>query len=71
MRFAIDNGKPYLIQEGRAIPVSIKDNDVTTDKGNAVPTELKGRYTLKEVKAKCGNEVSSIVAKKRKKKAEE
>lgn len=60
MRFAIENGLPYLISNGRAYPVEIKGGNVKYDEGASVLTELKGIYTLEEIHAKCGKEVSSI-----------
>lgn len=60
MLFAIKKGKPYLIHGGRAFPVSIKDGTVTVDEDNAKPTTETGRYTLREVIAKLGGNVSSI-----------
>ena len=59
MRFAIVNGLPYLVSNGKMIPVEIKDGTVKIDKENARATSLKGRYTLIEIVAKCGN-TSSI-----------
>lgn len=55
MRFEIKDGLPYLIADGRAIPVMIRDGDVKYDVSQAVATELTGRYSLTEVMAKCGN----------------
>lgn len=69
MRFAIENGMPYLISNGRAYPVEIKNGSVRYDKENATLANLQGVYTLEEIWAKCGKEVSSI--KKRKKKVAE
>lgn len=58
--FAIINGLPYLIHDGKAIPVSIKANgDFTYDTSKATDTDVKGVYTVTEVLAKCGA-VSSI-----------
>ena len=69
MRFAIENGMPYLISNGRAYPVEIKNGSVRYDKENATLANSQGVYTLEEVCAKCGKEVSSI--KKRRKKVVE
>lgn len=72
MKFAIENGLPYLISNGRAIPIEIKDRNIVIDESDASMTELEGVYTLEEIIAKCGKDVSSIPEKpKRRKKAEE
>ena len=71
MRFAIENGMPYLISNGRAYPVEIKNGSVRYDKENATLTSLQGVYTLEEVCAKCGKEVSSIPKRRRKTTEEE
>lgn len=60
MRFEIDVGKPYLIIDGRAYPVKIKNGNVEYDPNSGVTTEAKGRYSLREVIAKCGKNVSSV-----------
>lgn len=70
MVFDIENGMPYLIMGGRAYPVKIKDGIVEYDPDSGTMTESKGRYSLTEVMAKCGNEVSSM-PKRSRKKAEE
>ena len=69
MRFAIEKGMPYLISNGRAYPVEIRNRSVSYDKENATLANSQGVYTLEEVCAKCGKEVSSIP--KRRKKATE
>ncbi len=69
MRFALENGLPYLISNGRAYPVEIKGSNVRYNKDASIMTDLKGIYTLEEIHAKCGKEVSSI--KKRRTKAAE
>lgn len=69
MRFEIKDGLPYLIADGRAIPVGIRDGDVKYDVSQAVATELTGRYSLAEVMAKCGN--CSSIARRTKKKTED
>lgn len=66
MRFEIDGGKPYLIIDGRAYPVKIKGGAVEYDPESGTMTEAKGRYTLREVVAKCGDDVSSIPPRTRK-----
>lgn len=71
MRFAIMNGLPYLISNGRAIPVSIKAGNVTFDDSQSSVTEERGRYALREVIAKCGDNISSIPKKPRAKKVDE
>lgn len=55
MRFAIVNGLPYMVSNGRMFPVEIKGGTVRIDKDNASMTDTKGRYTLQEVLAKCKN----------------
>lgn len=67
MVFDIENGLPYLIAGGRSYPVKIKDGNVEYDIGAGTMTESKGRYSLEEVMAKCGKEVSSMPKKVRKK----
>ena len=71
MRFSIDNGMPYLISNGRAYPVEIKNGSVRYDKENATIANSQGTYTLEEVCAKCGKVVSSIPKRSRKKTEEE
>lgn len=71
MRFAIENGMPYLVSNGRAYPVEIKNGSVRYDKENATLANSQGVYTLEEVCAKCGKEVSSIPKRSRKKTEEE
>lgn len=66
MRFAIENGLPYLISNGRAYPVEIKNGSVRYDKENGTLANSRGVYTLEEVCAKCGKEVSSIPKRRRK-----
>lgn len=66
MRFSIENGMPYLISNGRAYPVEIKNGSVRYDKEDSTLANLKGVYTLEEVCAKCGKEVSSIPKRRRK-----
>ncbi len=59
MRFAIVDGLPYMVSNGRMFPVEIKDGNVKIDKTNSSMTEVKGNYTLQEITAKCKN-LSSI-----------
>lgn len=66
MNFEIDGGKPYLIIDGRAYPVKIKNGNVEYNPNGGVMTEAKGRYSLREVIAKCGKNVSSIPARTKK-----
>lgn len=61
---------PYLISNGRAYPVEIKGDTVTVDEKNGTIAEGIGGYSLREIKAKLGDNVSSI-KKKSKKKGEE
>lgn len=70
MVFDIENGVPYLVTGGRAYPVKIKDGSVEYDASDGTMTESKGRYSLAEVMAKCGREVSSLPKKSRKKAGE-
>lgn len=70
MRFAIVNGLPYLISNGHAIPVEIKDGSVRYDESHSTETGERGRYSLQEVIAKCGNEISSIPKRQKAKKAD-
>ena len=70
MLFAIENGLPYYINNGRAYPVEISENSVVIDQANGAMTNAIGRYSLQEVKAKLGNSVTSI-KKTKKKKAED
>lgn len=71
MLFAIENSMPYLISEGRAYPVEIKDGTVTIDDKNGSMTDLIGRYTEREVVAKLGDGISSIKKRTARKKEEE
>lgn len=66
MRFSIENGMPYLISNGRAYPVEIKNGSVRYDKENSAIANSQGVYTLEEICAKCGKEVSSIPKRRRK-----
>lgn len=70
MVFDIENGMPYLVMGGRVYPVKIKGSMVEYDPDGGTMTESKGRYSLTEVIAKCGKEVSSM-PKRSRKKAEE
>lgn len=60
MRFAIVNGLPYMVSNGRMYPVEIKGGTVKIDKENASMTDTKGTYTLQEVLAKCKTHCSII-----------
>lgn len=60
MRFAIENGLPYLISDGRAYPVEITGNTVRYEENQGTMTELHGRYTLTEIQAKLGDHITSI-----------
>lgn len=52
--FAIINGLPYLIHNGMAIPVEMKPNgDYKPEPSQAVKTDETGRYTEREIIAKC------------------
>ena len=55
MKFAIIGGLPYMVSNGRMYPVEIKEGTVRIDKDNASMTDMRGRYTLQEVLAKCKN----------------
>ena len=58
--WAIIDGLPYLIHDGMAYPVTIKQNgDYDIAEDQAFPTDEQGRYLLLEIMAKCGP-VSSI-----------
>lgn len=66
--FAIIDGLPYLIHKGMAIPVNIKPNgDYKPEPSQAFSTEEIGRYTTREILAKCKN-LSSVKARATKKK---
>lgn len=67
MNFIIENGMPYLVSNGRAYPVEIRDGTVKYDEERAAMTGEKGRYSLQEVMAKCGRNISSIPKRSRKK----
>lgn len=55
MRFAIQDGAPYLISGGRAFPVEITEKkEVIIDNDNASMTDETGYLTLDEVIAKIG-----------------
>lgn len=52
--FAIIKGLPYLICKGMAIPVNMKPNgDYAPELKQAFKTDKIGRYTEKEILAKC------------------
>ena len=44
-----------MVSNGRMYPVEIKGGTVRIDKDNASMTDMRGRYTLQEVLAKCKN----------------
>lgn len=55
MRFIIQDGAPYLISGGRALPVEITEKkDVIIDKESGVISDETGYLTLDEVIAKIG-----------------
>lgn len=55
MRFAIQDGMPYLISGGRAFPVEITEKkEVIIDNDNSSMTDETGYLTLDEVIAKIG-----------------
>jgi len=59
-KFAIIKGLPYLIHKGKAIPVSIKANgDFAYDEKQAKKTKEVGRYSVREILAKC-DKLSSL-----------
>lgn len=67
MMFAVINELPYLIHNGMAYPVNIKDNgDYELSESQAFETEETGRYMLFEVMAKCKNHCSIKKAAKKK-----
>lgn len=64
--FAIINGLPYLIHDGMAIPVNMKMNgDYKPEPSQAFKTEESGRYTYREIVAKC-KKLNSIKAQRKK-----
>lgn len=67
MRFVIDSGLPYLVNNGKAYPVEIKDGVVRVDEDNATLTQAVGSYTQDEIRRKFGRNISSIKPKKTKK----
>lgn len=69
MKFTIKAGLPYLVSGGTAFPVTIHGNEVTIHDEGAEKCDDPGRYSLQEIHAKCGSEVSSK-RKARKRKAE-
>lgn len=55
MRFIIQDGAPYLISGGRALPVEITEKkEVIIDKESGVMSDETGYLTLDEVIAKIG-----------------
>lgn len=66
MLFAIINDKPYLIKDGKAYPVKIENGDTVTVATSGKKTDHIGRYMLREIVAKLGENVSSIVTTKKK-----
>lgn len=71
MRFCVKNGLPYLIHNGNLIPVDIEGNKVTCYPSMSSKTTEIGRYTLIEITAKLGKNVSSASSKARTKKKNE
>ena len=63
MLYAIMEGMPYLISNGKGYPVSIKKDELVIDEQGVFDTEEIGRYSQAEVIAKLG-ECSSIEPKK-------
>lgn len=55
MRFAIIEGKPYLISNGMAIPVEIEGTSVTLYEQAGFISGVIGTYTLAEIRAKFGD----------------
>lgn len=51
MKFAIIKGKPYLINEGRAFPIKLLENGFGIV-GSGKKTDVKGIYTLMELRVK-------------------
>lgn len=70
MRFGIHSGKPYYVTSGKAFPIEINDGAVTVSDKSA-NVECDGVYTLTEIIAKCGECVSSMPIKRKKKTAQE
>ena len=70
MLFIILAGKPYYVAHGTMYPVTIEDDSVTIHEDGAEPSAEHGRFTLAEIRAKCGDTVSSK-KKTRKKKTED
>lgn len=58
--YSIENGLPYLVFEGRAYAVKIEGTTVTIDHNSGRIATSEGTYTLEEVIAKLGGNVSSI-----------
>lgn len=64
--FSIINGLPYLIHDGMAIPVNMKPNgDYKPEPSQAVKTDEVGRYTYREIIAKC-KKLNSVKTQKKK-----
>ncbi len=63
MLFTVVNGKPYMLgADGKIYSVRIDGDDVTI--GEAVNVEPAGKYTLREIQAKCTDLDSTVSAKK-------
>lgn len=65
MRFVIIDGRPFLVSNGYAYPVEISEGAVTIRKQDGAPTKDKGRYSLMEIIAKLGSNISTPKRKKR------
>lgn len=71
MRFAIKDGMPYLALGDKAYPVDIKDGEVTVhDEVAGIDFDI-APFTLTEVIAKCGAEVSYAPPKRRRTKKDD
>lgn len=55
MKFIIINGLPYMVANGRAFPVKIKNGVVEYDETHSSLVNFEGQYTLQEIMAKCKN----------------
>ena len=70
MLFIILAGKPYYVIHGTVYPVTINGGSVEIHKEEAEAYDEPGVYTLSEIRAKLGDNVSSK-KKGRKRKTEE
>lgn len=60
MKFAISDGKPYLVYDGMAYPCTVGDSEVKIDSTHRFESDLIGMYSAREILAKLGEGCTSI-----------